>query len=71
VSKSIDLDDKVWYAVLPVVGYIFEVVSGVALALHLDMGSTALALSMVVLLVTGIHNAWDITVWTITRLRDG
>jgi hypothetical protein len=30
----------------------------------------ALALSLVLLLVIGIHNAWDITLWSITRRRD-
>jgi hypothetical protein len=30
----------------------------------------ALALAVGILLVIGIHNAWDITVWSITRPRD-
>ena len=44
--------------------------SGAVLALRLDMGCVALALSMALLLVVGIHNAWDITVWTVTRRRE-
>lgn len=70
LSKSIDLDGKVWYAVLPAVGYLFEAASGIALALQVDLGCAALALAMTMLLVVGIHNTWDITVWTITRRRD-
>jgi hypothetical protein len=70
LSKSIDLDDKIWYAVLPAVGYLFEAGSGVALALRSRAGCLALALSMGVLLVIGIHNAWDITLWSITRRRE-
>ena len=68
--KSIEWDDQVWYAVLPVVGYLFETASGIILALRLSQGSTALSLSMGMLLVVGIHNAWDITVWSITRRRE-
>jgi hypothetical protein len=37
------------------------------LAMRLDLGSIALASSMALLLATGLHNAWDITVWGITR----
>jgi hypothetical protein len=40
------------------------------LASRLDLGCEALALSILVLLVIGIHNAWDITVWSITRTRE-
>jgi hypothetical protein len=68
--KQIELDDRVWYMALPVVGYLIEATSGIALTWQSDIACTALALSMGLLLVTGIHNAWDITVWTITRPRE-
>jgi hypothetical protein len=67
--KSIDLEDRIWYAVLPAFGYVCETASGAMLALRSGLGCAALASSMGMLLVVGIHNAWDITVWTITRPR--
>jgi hypothetical protein len=67
--KSIDLEDRTWYIVLPILGYLFVVASGATLALRLDVGCAALALSMGILLVVGLHNAWDITVWSMTRRR--
>jgi hypothetical protein len=70
LSKQIDLDDRIWYAVLPVAGYLFETGSGIAIAAHWDLGCIALAVTMAMLLVVGIHNAWDITVWTVTRPRE-
>jgi hypothetical protein len=70
LSKSIGWDDRIWYAVLPAVGYLFEAASGIALALRSALGCTALALSLGLLLVIGIHNAWDITLWSITRRRE-
>jgi hypothetical protein len=70
LSAKIALDDRIWYAGLPVIGYLFETASGVTLALRLDLGCMALALSLGLLLVIGIHNAWDITLWSITRRRD-
>ena len=70
LSAKIDLDDRIWYAVLPAVGYLFETASGVTLALRVDLGCLALAVSMGLLLIIGIHNAWDITLWSITRRRE-
>jgi hypothetical protein len=70
LSKRIDLEDRIWYLVLPVVGYLFEAGSGVALFKGMALGCTTLALSAGMLLVVGIHNAWDITLWAITRRRE-
>ena len=70
LSKSIDLEDRVWYAVLPVGGFLIETGAGVMLALRVELGCAVLAGAMGVLLVIGIHNAWDITVWSITRRRE-
>jgi hypothetical protein len=70
LNTSIDLEDRIWYLAVPVAGYLLEVGTGVALALRLDLGCTALALVMGMLMVAGIHNAWDITVWIITRRRE-
>lgn len=67
---KIDLEDRIWYLVMPIVGYLFMAGSGAALALRLDQGCTALAVSTGLLLAVGIHNAWDITVWSVTRRRE-
>ena len=70
LSTAVDLEDRIWYFALPVAGYLFVSGSGVTLVLELDLGCLALALSTGMLLVVGIHNAWDITVWIITRRRE-
>ena len=67
LSAAIDLEDRVWYVVLPVAIYLCEVASGIALAAGSAAGGVALAVALTVLLVVGIHNAWDITIWTVTR----
>ncbi len=62
LSPAIDTEDRMWYAMLvPVVGYVLEAITGAALALRLDVGCTALAVAVGVLMVASIHNAWDIT----------
>jgi hypothetical protein len=64
---KIDLEDRTWYLIMPIVGYLAEAGSGIALAFRWEQGCAALALSIGLLLVVGIHNAWDITVWSMTR----
>jgi hypothetical protein len=66
---AIDLEDRIWYLILPIVGYLCIAASGVTLLLQLDQGCTALALSMGLVLAVGIHNAWGITVWSMIRRR--
>jgi hypothetical protein len=68
--KAIDVEDRTWYLALPITGYLCVAASGIALALRLDLGCDALAASVGMLLAVGLHNAWDITVWIITRRRE-
>ncbi|HEY1935617.1 MAG TPA: hypothetical protein VGG99_26715 [Acetobacteraceae bacterium] len=70
LNASIDLEDRAWYVFLPVVAYVFELGAAIAIACQAADGCAALALAIGMLLVIGIHNAWDITVWMVTRRRD-
>ena len=70
LAKRIDWDDQAWYAVLPVIGYLCETAAGVALLARWPLACDALAASLGLLLVIGLHNAWDITLWSITRQRE-
>jgi hypothetical protein len=70
IVVKIDLEDRVWYALAPAIGYLIEVAAGMAMLLRRDAGCTALAVAMGTMLVVAIHNAWDITVWTVTRRKD-
>lgn len=63
---SIDLEDRTWYLLMPLAGYLLEIGSGVALSLQTGEGCIVLAVSAGLLLLVGIHNAWDITVWSVT-----
>jgi hypothetical protein len=70
LNKQIEWDDRTWYVVLPIVCYVCETGAGVALVLQEPLACAGLAASVAMLLVVGIHNAWDITVWTVTRRRE-
>jgi hypothetical protein len=63
--KRIDLEDRIWYAYLPVASYLVEAVTGIALTLGLPQAPSALAVTLGLLMLIAIHNAWDITVWSV------
>ena len=65
--NNIDWEDRTWYGALPFLAYIAEFIGGIALACRAAAGCAALATCMGLLLLVGIRNAWDITVWTISR----
>jgi hypothetical protein len=67
---AVDWEDRSWYCLFPVIGYLLETGAGVALARKAEAGGAVLALGLVILLLSAIHNAWDITVWSITRPRE-
>jgi hypothetical protein len=65
----IDLEDRIWYIAMPIGGYLALAGAGVAFVVRLDAACAALAVSMGLLLAVGVHNAWDITLWSMARQR--
>jgi hypothetical protein len=53
------LEDWVWYLVFPLVSYIVLLVSGILLLSNPVPALYGIAAVMLLLLFTGIHNAWD------------
>jgi len=70
LSATIDLEDRTRYVLLPVACYLVEIGAAALLLWRTPDGCVVLAVAMSMLLVIGIHNAWDITVWTMTRRRE-
>jgi hypothetical protein len=69
MHRSIDLEDRFYYAALPALGHAATLGAALDLLLQAPAGCGVLALAMGLLLLAGIRNAWDITVWTVTRDR--
>lgn len=67
ITESIDLIDRLWYARLPAVFYLLILAAGLGLILRLPAALDALAAGLVFLLLAGIRNAWDMSVWIIQR----
>ena len=70
LSATIDLEDRLWYAAFPALAYAILAAAGIVLVARSASGLDVLALGLGLLLLVGIRNAWDITVWTITRRRE-
>jgi hypothetical protein len=68
ISK-IDLEDRSWYVAAPMLAYAAEGGAGFAMALQREFSCAVLAGAMAALLLIAIHNAWDITVWSVMRKR--
>ena len=69
--STIDASDRMWYAMLPIAGYIMVVAAGVRLELRDGAALNILALALITLLLAGIRNAWDMTIWIIERRQPG
>jgi hypothetical protein len=67
IAKSIDLEDRAWYVVVPAVAYLVLAAAGVALGVATEAACGLLAVGICLLLLAGIRNAWDMTTWIILR----
>ena len=67
IIGTIDAIDRLWYAQLPMPAYLLVAVAGVALWDKSMTGLDLLAATQILLLLIGIRNAWDMTVWIIDR----
>jgi hypothetical protein len=66
-SFTVDLVDRFFYAMIPVLGYLLVLASGVFLLLRTPWSSDVTAAALVTLLFAGIRNAWDMTTWIMMR----
>jgi hypothetical protein len=67
IIGTIDAIDRLWYAQLPIAAYLLIVSAGIALWKKSMTGLDLLAATQILLLLIGIRNAWDMTVWIIDR----
>lgn len=63
----VDMADRIFYALLPLIGHVLVVLSAVLLFDQSIWGLNVLAAALVILLFAGIRNAWDMTIWIVIR----
>jgi len=62
-SFHVDIIDRMFYATVPLLGYLLVLAAGILLLLRLQWSAEVTAAALVVLLFAGIRNAWDMTTW--------
>jgi hypothetical protein len=67
LHSRIDLADRLFYIFIPSLGYLLVVVSAVTLSEQRPLSAELIGAAVLVLLLAGIRNAWDMTIWIITR----
>ncbi len=69
VKRRFDVDviDRVFYALFPVLGYLLILVCVFLLFKESAAGLDLLAAALITLLLAGIRNAWDMTIWIVIR----
>ena len=70
LARAIDLEDRLWYAVVPAAAYALLAVAGLCFPGAPRLASVLLPTGMSLLLLAGIRNAWDMTTWAVLH-RDG
>ncbi len=67
---KIDMEDRLWYAAVPALAYVGVAGAGVTLCCGQAWGYAALATTLCVLLLAGMRNAWDMTLWTVMQAEN-
>jgi hypothetical protein len=65
---EVDLSDRLFYAVIPFLGYLLVLISAVLFFMKIMASASLIAASLFRLLVAAIRNAWDMTVWIMIRV---
>jgi hypothetical protein len=65
---NVDLSDRLFYAVIPFLGYLLALIAAVLLLMRSAASGDVLAAAVLTLLVAGIRNAWDMMVWIMIRV---
>jgi hypothetical protein len=67
VRTQVDLSDRLFYALLPLLGYMLALVSAVLLLMESSASPNLIAPAVLILLLAAIRNAWDMMVWIVIK----
>jgi hypothetical protein len=65
---EVDLSDRIFYAVIPFAGHLLVLASAVLDFVQATISVDVFAAGLLTLLLAGIRNAWDMTVWIMIRV---
>jgi hypothetical protein len=68
-ENKLDREDWIGFVGLPILGYVVLLAASVALWLGHAFGLEIVPVAMILFLVIGIHNAWDLVIWMAQQPR--
>lgn len=69
-DQKVPFDDWLSYFVLPISGYVLLLLAGVCFWLQAAFAAHVTAVALILLLVVGIRNAWDLVIWIARQEHD-
>jgi hypothetical protein len=64
---KVDLSDRLFYAFLPLLGYLLALIAAVLLLMQTTASANLIAAAVLMLLLAAIRNAWDMMVWIVIK----
>jgi hypothetical protein len=68
---EVDRIDRLFYALLPLVGYLLGLIAAVLLVMQTAVSVNLIAAAVLTLLLAAIRNAWDMMVWMVIKTPSG
>jgi hypothetical protein len=68
-EQKLDAEDWVFFIGLPFLSYVLLLAAAIAIWRGSTLGAPTLAFVTLLLLVVGIHNAWDLVIWLSQQRR--
>ena len=63
-DNTLPLLDWIWFVGLPCLSYLLLLFAGVGFLVEVSLAMYGVAAGLVLLVITGIRNAWDLVLWT-------
>lgn len=61
---KLPLVDWIWFVGLPLLSYLLLLSAGVGFLVDVSFAMYGVAAALILLVITGIRNAWDLVLWT-------
>ena len=66
-ASKLERDDWIWYVLLPYASYAMVLGAGICLWLHRSLGLDAVCVAVLLQIVAGIRNAWDLILFMVQQ----
>jgi hypothetical protein len=68
---NVELIDRLFYALIPLAGYLLALAAAVLGFLHIAASEYVMAAALMMLLLAGLRNAWDMMLWIMIKVPGG